>query len=276
MQNWYTASMPIPSTEQMQSNVEELKKALLAAEEQRVARNFKEVEAIARKWLTYELVTGIQIPELHNYLTSLEDDHSATESVKLLAVGLLGMARVYLNAGITAYKAGQIRQPQLETIQAVAEQTFARLHGKNTPEQTIDGNMILWYGEQQQDLARYQIALGAVDKAAETLEKAVLTLEYEHRQSPEEKHPVLYSTLTVLYLRLAEAASDAEALEKSLQVLTLSQQEQPNLQRRKDIAKKALKLLYQGLDGSLDSKARTGFAAVSHLSSAMISSFLGR
>lgn len=268
--------MSTPTKERLLEITEALSQDVAIAEGRRIEKDFDGVEAIAKPWLTYQKLEGMQVRDI-SALLEAEDEQPDKELVQTVAIGLLGMAQIYFDAAISAHKAEKLHKNQLITIQALYQVTFGLLSTATALPKTIHGGGIHWQGEQIQQEARYFLALGESKKAADALELAIGNFQYEYQQDPDHKHPAHFSTLAVLYLRLAELDREVETLQSALDHLQQSNQhEQYNRQRRQDIAQKALKLLYQGMDGLVASKLKVGVQATAHYGIAVAQSFLGK
>jgi hypothetical protein len=247
--------------------VEYLQEIVTEAEQARIFGNFGSITAMFLGTLYDGGFKDGQLTKQEQYLKVKErvnaPDYRAEleKNVELLAVGFLGMARIYLVAATSSFKNAEATDRELEQAFEHHQELFTALDYMHRIPQTIHGGVIDWLGEYVQDTANYYQVVGDTETASTVLADGIYDLEYQlqelekvRRESANtftSKDTSIYagklSALGVIYARHGRLNGNVREVIKGFNAVKQSHQLSPNPQRQQDMAKILLKEAKQNI-----------------------------
>lgn len=117
--------------------------------------------------------------EVKQTVTQKEYHFQNYPEYELMAVGFLGLARIYLVAATSAFNQEKIDLVDVVAAFADYQKVFMGLEYLKRAPFTIHHGAIDWLGEYTQDLAKYQFSLGMPEEAEQLLKVEIARLENE-------------------------------------------------------------------------------------------------
>jgi hypothetical protein len=239
--------------------VENLKKKVGIAELYRVNRDFESVKAlflgtfyqygeVPKTWNKDLLKIQAQLAMASRRKPKEYAFHEENR-LELLAVGYLGMARIYLDAAISEFNSQKLEKSELAGAFIDYQNIFTALQYLLRMPYTIHLGVLDWMGEYVHDSARYYQAIGESEQALTLLNEGIEDLETwteeigimgdQEEDYPE--HAGVWSTLGVLYARRGRLTGNLNDLITGFNYVSFSDHIIPNQGRKNDVAKMLLK-----------------------------------
>lgn len=170
----------------LESKVNDLRSDLEQAEKSRQAGSLEDITEVFNRWNNENLLA-----QLVDALNDKEHDYES--NLELLAIGLLGLARIYLDVIGTEFKKTHEREQLTEKLPLI-QNLVKELKVEERVPLTMHGFPIIWYSEFQADWGKLyahispQVALKIFNLGIEHAQ-AVLAQAQQSLDSPWEKIP---------------------------------------------------------------------------------------